>query len=93
MLKHEELEEQEEEVDFIFSYQFPSDIVEELRQCDSSLRLLIDLEDGDFVIMARSVYENLCNAIHEVDGIYWQTYANKTDVVIIPHQAEDAETC
>jgi hypothetical protein len=77
------------DTEMVMGFEFNKDIAVKLRSCDTTMRVLADLQQHGVSVCSESFYNcQYGEILRSVEDEYWQKFSNNRYVALIVHEIE-----
>jgi hypothetical protein len=79
----------EDTTEMVMGFEFDKDVAAKLRSCDTTMRILADLQQHGVAIVTESFYTTQHGEmLRNVEEEYWTKFSNKENIALIVHEFE-----
>jgi hypothetical protein len=77
----------EDTTEMVMAFEFTKEVAAKLRQCDTTMRVLAELQEHGVAIVSESFYScQYGEMLRSVEDEYWTKFSNKHNVALIVHE-------
>jgi arsenate reductase-like glutaredoxin family protein len=79
----------EDSVEMVMGFEFNKEDAVKLRSCDTTMRILADLQEHGVAIVSESFYTTQHGELlRSMEDEYWRSFSNKDYIALIVHEFE-----